>query len=155
MKRVAVVACMLVGSVATAQEDAPTLDDIAWLAGCWQGGGQGTEFDEHWMGQAGFTMLGMSRTVTEDKTVAYEFLRIHQEDDGIYYTSIPSGQTQASFKLVKCDDRSVEFENPDHDFPQHIIYRLEEDGALTATIKGNYKGAFKQVDFPMRRVQCK
>lgn len=156
MKRLALVACLLIATTAHAQEPTATLADLAWIAGCWEGGGGGgSQYQEQWMGPSGQTMLGMSRTVANDKTVAYEFLRIHQEADGIYYTSIPSGQTLASFKLIKFDAQSVVFENPDHDFPQRIIYRLEKDGALMATIEGMSKGALKQVDFPMRRATCK
>ncbi len=155
MKRLGVIVCMLVASVAYADESKPTLADLAWLAGCWQGGGEGSVYEEQWMVPSGKTMLGMSRTVAHDKTVAFEFLRIHQEDDGIYYTSIPSGQTQASFKLVSYADGSAAFENPDHDFPQRIIYARKPDGALLSTIEGMDKGALKQVDFPMRRATCK
>jgi len=155
MKRLAVIACVLLAVAASAEEQIPTLDDLAWIAGCWEGGGIGAAYQEHWMGPDGLTMIGMSRTVSEDSTIAFEFLRIHQELDGsIYYTSIPSGQKQASFKLVKCDDGHVVFENPNHDFPQRIIYKRGKDGALMASIEGTSKGALKQVDFPMRRGKC-
>ncbi len=149
------VTCMLfLASSAWAQDAGPKLSDMAWIAGCWAGGSEGRAYVEHWMSADGGTMMGMSRTVKGDKTVAFEFLRIHQEADGIYYTSIPSGQTQASFKLKSLDERSVVFENLDHDFPQRIIYRLQDGGALMASIEGMSKGALKQVDFPMRRVGC-
>lgn len=155
MKRLALVACVLIATSARAEGPTATLADLAWIAGCWDGKGTLSQYQEQWMEPSGLTMLGMSRTVADGKTVAYEFLRIHQETDGIYYTSIPSGQTQASFKLVKFDAQSVVFENPDHDFPQRIIYRLDTDGALMASIQGRNKGARKQVDFPMRRATCK
>ncbi len=156
MKRVAVIVCMLLAVAASAEEYLPTMDDLAWIAGCWEGGGIGAAYQEHWMGPDGQSMIGMSRTVSEDSTVAFEFLRIHQELDGsIYYTSIPSGQKQASFKLVKYDKGHVVFENSNHDFPQRIVYKLGKDGELVATIEGTSKGALKQVDFPMRRGACK
>lgn len=155
MNRTAAVASLLVfvGS-SWGEAPKPAVTDLAWLAGCWEGGSPESRYEEQWMTPSGRTMLGMSRTVAGEKTVAFEFLRIHQEADGIYYTSIPSGQTQVSFKLVKVEEGHVVFENPDHDFPQRIIYRLEKDGVLMATIEGNSKGAFKQVDFPMKREEC-
>ena len=45
------------------------------------------------MEPAGRTMLGMSRTVKDGKTLAYEFMRIEQNPDGtIDFTAKPSGQ---------------------------------------------------------------
>lgn len=146
---------MLLAAIAAAEPAKPRLDDLAWLAGCWEGGGESSAYSEQWMAPAGGTMMGMSRTVAGDQTVAFEFLRIHQEADGIYYTSIPSGQTQASFKLVQCLDRRAVFENLEHDFPQRIVYRLEKDGVLMASIEGTSQGAAKTVAFPMKRAACK
>jgi hypothetical protein len=155
MKRWAVAACLVVAGIALAEENQPRLSDLTWLAGCWQGGGgEGSAYHEHWMVPDGGAMLGMSRTLSNEKVVAFEFLRIHQENDGIYYTSIPSGQTQASFKLVSYADGKAVFENPDHDFPQRIVYTHKPDGALLASIEGMDKGALKQVDFPMKRATC-
>lgn len=154
MKHVLLGICMLLVSSAHAEEKAPALSDLAWIAGCWEGG-ESSKYAEQWMSPDGGTMLGMSRTVAGDKTVAFEFLRIHQEADGIYYTSIPSGQTLTSFKLIKFDAQSVVFENPDHDFPQRIIYRLDKDGGLMASNEGMSKGALQRADFPMRRATCK
>jgi hypothetical protein len=140
--------------IAFSQEPKPSIADFAWLAGCWDGSTGGRESLEQWMKPAGQTLLGMSRTVANDKTVAYEFLRIHEQDGEIYYTAKPSGQAEASFKLVKHADKEAVFENPQHDFPQRIIYKLEKDGSLAAAIEGMSKGKLKKIDFPMRRVKC-
>lgn len=156
--RVWMVACLCIVGSAWAQPPSPTLADLAWLVGCWEGGadGSGEEsgYKEQWMQPDGQTMLGMSRTSRGDSTLSYEFLRIHVESDGIYYTSIPSGQTQASFKLVKFETQKVVFENPQHDFPQKIIYQLDKNGNLEASIEGQYQGAFQKVDYPMRKAAC-
>ena len=158
MNRMAVVVCAFAAiSAAAAQEPAapaPTIADLGWIAGCWEGGGGDTDFQEQWMNPNGRTMIGMSRTVRNDTTLAFEFLRIHQEPDGIYYTSIPSGQEQASFKLVKFEAQKVTFENPDHDFPQKITYELDKKGNLSATISGQDKGAYQRVEFPMLKAKC-
>ena len=152
-----VAACLFTVGAAWAQDPAapvPTISDLAWIAGCWEGGGGDTVLQEQWMNPNGKTMLGMSRTVRNDTTKVYEFLRIHQEVDGIYYTSNPSGQAEASFKLVKFESQKVVFENPDHDFPQKITYELDKNGNLTATISGQYKEAYQKVEFPMLKAKC-
>ena len=107
------------------------------------------------MEPAGGTMLGMGRTIAGGKTVEFEFMRIAQEDDGeIYFIAIPSGQAETRFKLIKQDKNEAVFENPTHDFPQRVIYRLQENGALLGRIEGLSKGQEKAVDVPMKRAAC-
>src|SRR5262245_10153455 len=147
MKRLGIVLlCVLASSVVRADDKAATLADIGWIAGCWEGGEDQQTIREQWMSPLGNAMLGMGHTVSKGKTVAYEFLRIHQETDGIYYTANPSGQAQDSFKLVKWGPKEIIFENPKHDFPQRVIYRLQDDGSLVASIEGNKDGKVQVVD---------
>ena len=100
-------------------------------------------------------MLGISRTVADGKTVEFEFMQIRQEASGeIRFIAKPSGQPETTFKLIKGSAREVIFENPQHDFPQRVIYRLQSDGSLVGRIEGVSKGKEKAVDFPMSRERC-
>jgi hypothetical protein len=79
-------------------------------------------------------MMGVSRTVAGDKTVEFEYLRIEQRDDGIYYVAHPKARCPGTdFKLTRASATEAVFENPQHDFPKRIIYRKTDDG-LTASI---------------------
>lgn len=132
-----------------------SVESLGWLQGCWEGGDRSTQISEHWMSPAGGSMLAMSRTVKGGQTVAYEFIRVSRNDAGdVYFTARPSGQPEASFKLVRVGDREVVFENSEHDFPQRIIYRLGADGSLVARIEGTTGGKARVVAFPMRRASC-
>lgn len=144
---------LMAGSV-IAQEPKTAITDFAWLAGCWDGSSGGRESLEQWMKPSGQTMLGMSRTVVNGKTVAYEFIQLREQEGEILYIAKPSGQAEASFKLVQYSNHEAVFENPQHDFPQRIIYRLEKDGSLAAAIEGTSKGKLKRIDFPMKRAKC-
>lgn len=146
--------CLIIVGSAVAQEEKPTIADFAWLAGCWDGSSGSRESLEQWMKPSGQTMLGMSRTVANGKTVAYEFMQIREQDGEIFFIAKPSGQAEASFRLVKYADQEAVFENPQHDFPQRVIYKLEKDGTLAAAIEGASKGKDKRFDFPMRRSRC-
>ncbi len=153
---IALVASLLMGlsSVSSAQEPA-SVEDLVWLAGCWASVGSEAGSGEQWTVPAGKTLLGVSRTVKNSKTVAYEFLRIRETDAGdIEHIANPSGQSEASFLMVRLSEREVVFENPAHDFPQRIIYRLEAEGSLVARIEGEVNGEVRTVDFPMKRVDC-
>ncbi len=107
------------------------------------------------MAPAGGTMIGMSRTVRNGKTVAHEFLQIRETGDGgIVYIADPSGQEGATFTLARLSTSEVVFENLEHDFPQRIIYRISSDGNLDASIEGDVNGEHRSIDFPMKRTEC-
>ncbi len=99
-------------------------------------------------------MMGMSRTVVGGKATEFEFLQIRQQGTDIFYVAKPSGQAEASFKLIRHSEREAVFENPTHDFPQRIIYRLQPDGSMTARIEGKTNGTERGIDFLMKRVSC-
>lgn len=133
---------------------APSVENLAWLRGCWEGGSDSSRFTEHWMRPEGGTMLAISRTTSGAKTVAYEFMRVWTDEKGrIFFTAHPSGQPTATFALMKLSREEVVFENPDHDFPQRIIYRKTDEG-ITGRIEGTSNGKPRAIDFPMKRMPC-
>ena len=148
--------CLLLSpSLASAQEKSFTINDLAWLKGCWSLSRNGRETTEHWLKPAGGSMLGISRTVANGKTVEFEFTQIRQDEKGdIVFIAKPSGQPEATFKLIKGGANEVIFENPQHDFPQRVIYRRQDEGSLLGRIEGVSKGKEKSVDFPMTRARC-
>ena len=137
-----------------AQAPVGELDTIAWLAGCWTSADGGRQVDEHWMKPLGGTMMGMSRTVGGGKTVDSEVMLIRATGSDVAYVARPAGQPEASFELVSATANEARFENPEHDFPQRIIYRLNPDGSLHARIEGTRDGKVRGVDFPMTRGKC-
>jgi len=138
-----------------AQTPKPTVNDLSFLAGCWELNANGREINEHWMKPSGGVMLGMGRTVVNGNVREYEFTQIRQEKDGeIFYVAKPSGQEEGSFKLVKLQNKEAVFENLEHDFPQRVIYRLQADGSLFARVEGTLKGQMRGIDFPYKRAKC-
>lgn len=131
------------------------LDSLGWLAGCWEARTGTRVVSEQWMKPLGTTMLGMSRTVAGDRTVEYEYCRLERAEDGlIRFVALPSGQAGGSFTLVRSGPGLAVFENPEHDFPQRILYRLIRPDSLHARIEGVIQGKPRGVDFPYRRVPC-
>jgi hypothetical protein len=130
-------------------------EDLGWLAGCWTHSGGGTKSEEHWMSPAGGMLLGMSRTMTAGKVSTHEFIRIAEDAQGqLVFVARPSDQPEASFRLMSQDAHRLVFENPQHDFPQRIIYALAEDGHLAARIEGKSGGQDRGMDFPFKRIAC-
>jgi hypothetical protein len=146
---------LMLGSLCSAQTARPALYDLSWLAGCWEANLRGREVNEQWMKPGGGIMLGMARTVSQGKAAEFEFTQIREDKDGsIYYVAKPSGQPEASFKLVKLQNKEAVFENPQHDFPQRIIYRLQPDGSLFARVEATDKGKTRGIDYPYKRAKC-
>ena len=117
---------------------ASDIAELSWISGDWQTSPGGrAQIEEHWTQPAGGSMLGMGRTVSGGKTAEFEFLRIEQRDDGIYYVAQPNGQCPATdFKLTRTTGQEVVFENPTHDFPKRIIYKKTGVDPLTASVDG-------------------
>jgi hypothetical protein len=138
---------------ARAQEAAPEIGRLSWLAGCWNQVRPDGLIEEQWMKPLGGSMLGMSRTVAGGRTREFEFIRIMTLNGVLAYIARPSGQDEAAFPLKTLEDGLVVFENPGHDFPQRVIYRRHAGGSITARIEGTIDGAARGRDFPYTRCE--
>lgn len=145
----------LVPQTASSQPADP-LAPVAWLSGCWSAESRELGSGEHWLPPAGGTMLGVSRTVKGGKTVEYEFMQFRVNAEGrLELVTLPSGQRETTFVLVgHAANSEATFENPQHDFPQRVIYRSVSSERMIARIEGIRSGVTRGVDFPMRRIAC-
>lgn len=99
-----------------------------WMAGAWAltDGERWTE--EFWTQPRGGVMLGASREGQGETLRTWEAIRIVRKDDGtLAYVPMPNGGAPVEFAMVRQDARSIEFANPEHDFPQRIRYWREGD----------------------------
>ena len=140
--------------IALALSQSPDLAALSWMSGCWRQESPSRTVDEVWMAPAGDAMLGMSRTVATGRMVDHEFLQIRLQEGRIVYVAKPARQPEATFTAATVSPREVVFENPAHDFPQRIIYRLQPHGDIAARIEGMQNGRPRGVDFRMKRVAC-
>jgi hypothetical protein len=130
------------------------IEEVRWLAGCWEGRSDRAWTEEHWMEPRGGTMLGMSRTTHGDSTVGYELMRISERGERLVFTAHPSAQPATAFSSAAISATEVVFTNPEHDFPQTIRYRRAGADSLVARIEGTSGGQLQAMDFPMARVAC-
>ncbi|MGH8850513.1 MAG: DUF6265 family protein [Casimicrobiaceae bacterium] len=137
------------------------LSPLAWVSGCWEGKVNQRQFREEWLPLTGDMMVGVSQTALKGKTIDYEYLRLEQRPEGVFYVAAPSGKNESSFRLTseataEGGDEVFTFVNAATavEFPQRIVYRRGSEGWLYATVEGKVKGRDKQVVFPMHRVNC-
>ena len=124
----------------TAKKD--SIDQLNWFSGYWIAEINGTKMEECWLPENNNSMIGLHRDSFKSGKIFYEYLRIEQIGDSIIYFASPKGRKPTKFLLVSIEHHKVIFENPDHDFPQKIIYTLNSD-TLTARIEGKVNGDFK------------
>ncbi len=131
----------------------PGIEAVAFMAGCWEGDlGDGATIRETYTAPRGGAMLGNSQLTAGGETQFFEFSRIAAADGAVTYNPQPMGGPSVSFTLVRWAPGEAVFENPEHDHPQRIVYRLEGEGRLTARVELLDGGRAQR--FEMRAVPC-
>lgn len=147
--------CMLFASAPSAAagaDKAIALDRFAWLAGAWVLDDGKQHVEEFWSTPAPDMMIGMSRTLRDGKTSAFEFLRIVSHDDAVFYVAQPRGKPPVEFRLASFDGAQAVFVNAGtSDHLQRIVYRHNADDSLAARIEGTDAGKSFAEDYVYRR----
>lgn len=110
--------------------------DLAFMHGSWEGKEGPLTFEERWTEEAGGLMLGVSRTLKGSRAVGFEFLRLEFRKDAVVYVAQPGGKPKTEFRLTSSGPGVATFENPAHDHPKLIRYRLSAEGELVAELEG-------------------
>jgi len=127
---------------------------LAILAGCWEQREGDTLVQEQWLAPfAGHTM-GVARTIRGTRLVAWEFMVVESNAQGVAFVATPSGKPSARFPLARHGDTLLEFSSPGRGFPSTVRYTLTTPDELLAQIEGPSGGATRVVDFRYRRVPC-
>lgn len=111
----------------------------SWMAGSWSGTIGGTVMEEHWTSPGGGLMVGMHRDVSSTGKTSFEFLRIEVRDGKMVYLAMPGGGPVTQFPIKALEPTRIVFENPEHDFPQRIIY-WRKGRQLCARVEGTMGG---------------
>ena len=149
----AITALCLISTVA--QDTKQNVTALSWISGCWENSGEGRTTIERWGKATDNLMIGTSQTVKGTKSVAFEYLRIMSNANGLAYIALPSDAKEpTAFPAIKVTANEAVFENSKHDFPQRIIYRLDKPDSLFARIEGKQGEKEMGMDIPMKRVKC-
>jgi hypothetical protein len=130
--------CLSSAAAAPGAAGRASLDDLVWMAGSWAMREGGKLSEEHWTSPAGGMMLGVHRDVEGGKA-AFEFLRIEEKDGKVTYLASPQGRPATRFELIESAAQRAVFANPEHDFPQRILYWREGE-SLCAAVEGPSNG---------------
>lgn len=127
----------------TAASPENKLEKIKWLLGNWGNSSAEGTVCEFWNLTNDSTWSGNGYFIKEKDTLSKEILSLELRMGKLFY--IPSVNNQngglpVSFKEKTLSDSLIVFENPEHDFPQFITYRLIRSDSIVAEISGKIKG---------------
>ena len=126
---------------ATTTPVAADFSKLNWLQGEWNrvNAKQGRSGHERWTKITDTELKGWGVTMKGADTAFVEKLKLVVKDSHIFYVAdTPGNKEPVYFTLTSLTDNSFECENPAHDFPKKITYRLEGN-SIKATISGNGK----------------
>jgi hypothetical protein len=143
MKKLLLMAlCALLQSAAYSQKNASAqFKKLHWLAGRWESTNNkpGQSGSETWSAASAGKMLGLGATLKGKDTVFVERSTLEIKGDDIFYIAQVTGNAKPiPFKLTSITDDSFVCENPEHDFPKKITYKLNGN-RIYATISGDGK----------------
>lgn len=125
--------------------------EFGWLIGTWKL--EGKNVYETWKGSANNSLHGFSYRVNGADTVRLEQLRFAKEGDRfLYIPDVPGNRGPVQFKVTDYDQNSFVAENPQHDFPKRIRYRLIRGDTLDR-IEASIEGDGKVIPFHYRRLK--
>ena len=142
--------------VARAQEPERPLAPLGFMAGCWRGDvGTDLRIEEQWTAADSDVMLATTRYMDDNtgRTREWEFSRIVADSAGISLLPAPRGTQQGRFRMAPGAAGEARFEDPAHDFPKRIIYRLLDGRTLAVRVDGG-EGAAAAMELRMQRVPC-
>lgn len=141
---------------------------LRWILGRWQNDSEQGLFIERWIITNDSVYTGKSVCIGSGKdTIFSETITIEQRGNDVFYIPVVKEENDGKptlFKLTLISSKptilgsipvvikSVTFENPEHDFPQKIMYQLIED-SLLAEISGTIEGKNHTEKFPMVRAK--
>jgi len=135
--------------------ESQTLDDLAFLSGCWQGPlSRGGAIEEFYSAPSDNLIVGTTRYLRDGHTVMFEFSSIVHDSSGIVLWPYPRGHKSADgFRLTSVDGHGAVFEAPEHDFPKRISYIVESPDVRIARIDDGIDGG-QATEWRLTRVSC-
>lgn len=121
------------------------------LPGKWSTGANGIELEESWEKINDNLIQGRGKSTGFDKVVFEEELNLVRMKGRWVYIAMPVGEATAFTQTMECRPDSMVFSNPEHDFPQQIIYHFRSDDELTVRLQGLVKGKIEFQEFELRR----
>ena len=138
------------------QSTAPSPTGVArlsWLVGCWVEDLGPLKIEDRWTAPVGRTMLGTSRTLRGDTTIALE-VRTITDSAGRLVLTTTSTAARASLIGDSFTATLAQFIDPAGVYPRVVSYRREGPDQLVIRREGERGGKRRQIDHLFDRAPC-
>lgn len=118
------------------------LEKASWLLDRWENTTPEGTFSEEWKTENDSVLVGESYFINGKDTLFSETIRLEQQENNLFYiVTVPNQNEEkpVEFKLTSSTSDYLVFENPEHDFPKKITYKLVNKDSLYAEISGDGK----------------
>ena len=133
-----------------------SFQDAEWLIGNWGNTLPDGSFIEIWTKENDTVYKAESYFIANNDTLFAEYVSLGKVNDTITYTvTMPSQNNEqpVGFKLKSMSANKMVFENPQHDYPNKIVYNKITKDSIVAIISGAKKGKQASETFAMRRLK--
>lgn len=116
------------------------LEKANWFLGKWEYITPFKSFTEEWKKENDSLFLSECFLVKEKDTIYAETIRLELIKNELFYIITITNQNYnkpVTFKLTSSTSDYLVFENPTHDFPKKITYKLVNKDSLYAEISGD------------------
>lgn len=132
-----------------AQLGAQPVDTLTWLKGIWIYPMSRGSIMECWQSGADGSLEGRSFFIRDTDTLLQETIRLVYQDSAWHYVPTVANQNAGLpvyFKIIWHQRQEFIAENPQHDFPQRIVYR-RIGSQIYASIEGRKSGRYRKQNF--------
>lgn len=133
-----------------------TVNSFSWLNGHWEMPEKDGTVTEEWKTVNDSLMEGKSDFIKGDSVIPFELIKIFRRDTSLFYEAKAAGQNDdkpVAFRMTSFSDSGFVAENPQHDFPKRITYRLINKDSIHAFVDDGLSVPEKKSDFYYSRAK--
>jgi Domain of unknown function (DUF6265) len=143
---IAITAIIFLGAF-NLKDNSKTFKKLYSLEGTWKMNTKRGAVCEEWKKMDKNYLQNKGYMIKGKDTIVSERVALTNTKEGIFYTSTVEDQNNKqpiAFKMTKAEGNMFVFENPQHDFPKRIVYKLITADSLHAFIDDGTEAGKKQ-----------
>lgn len=133
-------------------KDFDELEKANWLLGSWEFKNENGTLQEIWTSKNDSTFAGQSYFINKKDTIHNETIDLIEDNGILKYVATIKGENQnlpTTFNFSETEENELKFENPKHDYPSLIFYKLKDSLNIEIIISGKQLGKNSSEVFKM------
>ena len=133
-------------------KDFDELEKANWLLGSWEFKNENGTLQEIWTSKNDSTFAGQSYFINKKDTIHNETIDLIEDNGILKYVTTIKGENQnlpTTFNFSETEENELKFENPKHDYPSLIFYKLKDSLNIDIIISGKQLGKNSSEVFKM------